>query len=139
MTNLHGRTASLLLCLVLLAGCGGGGGNGGGGAPDEEVSPFADSYAGTFNAPSTGDNGTVDVVILNDGTVSGTLFSTPRNAEGPINGSIAADGTFTGTMQVAGTPEATLSGTFSEGSNGHVTGTLQSTSGDVTFDLVPRV
>lgn len=135
---------ALVLLMAALAGCGGGGGGSshtGDGSGGGSGNPLQNSYVGTYDSPTLGDNGTIDLEVSASGTVTGAITSTPHGADGTVSGTITAGGVLTGTMQVTGHSAGTLSGTLVQQPDGKLIGTVQETldgvTGDVTFTLVP--
>src|SRR3712207_1040677 len=78
------RYLLLLTIAVFCASCGGGGV---GGPPIP-----AGHYIGTWNAPDASDNGTADITIGADGSVSGTVTSVTYGPNGTANGYVFSTG-----------------------------------------------
>ena len=128
--------AVMALSAPLIAGCGGGGGNDNS-SPVQTNSPFAGSYAGTFNTTNP-QSGTLNVTVGSNGTLTGTGHNNTTGQDETISGSVTNAGAGSVTF-VYPTFSASASGTVAFASNGHLNGTLtQSAGGSVTIDLVKK-
>jgi len=122
------RVALPIACFVL-AGCGGSGGSG--------VSRFAGHYTGAYASTATDndDEGTLDVVVANDGTISGTVTDSRMTDVGTVVPSSRIRSSGEVDLSVSfGSPLAITrisAGTFAR-SGDTVTGTLNEFMGDLT-------
>ena len=89
------------LVALLLCGCGGGGG----------VNPYAGAWSGTYNEPSTPDNGTISFTVATNGDVSGTATSAVDSTAVTLIGHVDGSGHMTGTIN-NGVDVAAVTGTF---------------------------
>jgi hypothetical protein len=112
-------SALLALGAILwtLGGCGGGG--------QEPFVPDKGSYSGTWTSTALSDSGTMALTVQADGTTTGTMTDVAQNAtNGVVQGKVQDDGTFAGTIEIAGGSAAVTTGQLTTNSFGHLAGTL---------------
>lgn len=120
----------IFIALFLIAGCGGSGGTG------ITNSPFAGSYAGTWDSPSTGTSGTVAATIATNGKVTGSTTVTSGGAGTcALTAVIQNTGVVSGSTQCPGEPKHPLSGTLTAGGGGSLTGVLISRIDGVDYPI----
>jgi len=136
------KRLSILLCCcsaLVIAGCGGGGGGGGNVTPS-----FVGSYAGTWNAPSQGTSGNLNVTVAANNTANGTMTGTQYPGTGIVSGSLPPSGQFSGTIEYDANHTYSFQGpaSFSTTEAGHLVGTVNQDFVGVTipinFDLVKQ-
>jgi hypothetical protein len=120
-----------LLSLVI-AGCGGGG----------ILNPFIGTYNGSWTQASPGDTGTMQIIVLPGGTVSGSLHDNGANVDYTVAGSINDNGAFDATLQPSGGSTSQLAGNVTFDFQSHLAGTLtNSPTGAITtivINLTPQ-
>jgi hypothetical protein len=127
-----------LIALLVAAGCGSLGKSSSG------TSPFSGHWAGPWaDTASTGDHGTMDLVVGTDGKLTGTDTDTTAGRTGPVTGVISSTGAVTATVTYPGMPAVSVTGTVAVAANGHLAGAVQSavtgqTTTPSTFDLVKQ-
>lgn len=113
------KAFAIIVAVLLIVGCGGSGGTG------ITNSPFAGSYAGTWDSPATGQSGTAAISIATNGRVTGsTTITSGGSGTGSVTGVIQNTGQISGSIQYPGEPKSTFSGTLSADPNGNLTGVL---------------
>ncbi|MCC5938911.1 MAG: hypothetical protein JJU34_16660 [Lunatimonas sp.] len=90
--------------------------------PEEGVEQFVGIWSGTYSGNV--DNGTWQVTIIEDGTISGTATSTPMSETYGVTGTVSPDGDFQATAGSA-TTGTTFTGTLTTHS---VQGTWENTA-----------
>ena len=134
-----------LVLAVLFAGCGGAGMDG------MHRSSFLGQWGGTWDSPSAGANGTVDLTIDANGRVAGTLHDNAANSDATLSGTIARDGGMNAEARFVGQQPCSLNGLMMLNQQGHTSGchqlghmvgnlTLHMGSGnhETALDLAPR-
>jgi hypothetical protein len=127
-----------LTATLVAAGCGSLG------KSSSANSPFSGHWMGPWaDTASTGDHGTLDMVVGTDGKLTGSDTDTTASRTGPVTGTISKTGTVTATVTYPGMPAVSVNGTVSIGANGHLAGAVQSavtgqTTTPSTFDLVKQ-
>ena len=112
--------ASAIFSVILLAGCGGGGGG-----SNLTLAPFAGTYAGTWQAPSQGTSGIVNLVVAQDGSTTGTMTGSQEPGTGTITGALPSNGQFAGQIAYDLNHQFTFQGPMGFDSNSHLSGTVQ--------------
>lgn len=110
------KFALALLATSAIIGCAGSSGS--------SKVPYAGHYAGTFNAPSISDSGTLDITISSSGVLYGNVHDTPGNKDGIITGSVSDQGNFAGSIQYPTLSANNMNGTFAFQTNGQLVGNL---------------
>lgn len=120
----------ILIASLLLIGCGGSGGGGNRG----NVERFQGQFSGTWVSTST-QHGTTSVVIQPNGSFDGEFVNLTISLTGTIEGQVTGDGSFEGTINLAGNVR-TGDGQFTISEDGNsLTGTLDDNGNTLTFTL----
>jgi hypothetical protein len=123
-----------LLIVILVSGCGGGGGGG-----SNFVSNYADTWDGDWTITDSIQEGTITLIIANNGAISGSIKNTALGYEFTSTITGTSDNTNFSFYYKDGSATGTVKGTFSLDSNGHLIGNFQNSIGNNnytgTFDL----
>jgi len=93
---------------------------------------FAGSHSGTFTISATGDNGTLNVTVANNGAVTGSIFDNALNQTGTISGVLTNSGIWNATLTY---PSGTWTSTGNLTKGAGVSGTIVETSGATQYTL----
>jgi hypothetical protein len=127
-----------IFALVAVVGCGGGNsGNGGNAGP----SPFGGTWIGTW--ADAVQSGTLNVTVVQDGTITGTVVNNTLGITGTVGGSTTNAGVVTSTYNYPGRPIIQANGNVAIAQNGHWTGSVTEiasghTLGVATLDLIKQ-
>jgi hypothetical protein len=117
-------TAVSAAVLIVVSGCGGNG-------PDP-FNPFAGSYGGTWEVASSGATGTMTLVVRNDGQGTGALTDSTRGfTDGTIEVKILEDGTISGVTRYPTEQAIVVTGTVSHDYKGGIVGEVKRHTGGI--------
>jgi hypothetical protein len=136
------RALCLAATLPLLSSCGGN-------QESDDTQITDPAFVGRWRGPwqSSGSSGTqtgtVDLTIAETGKMAGTVHNASSSVDGEMSGTVDGAGSMNATYTHAGNPPVTVAGTLTLQQNGHLVGAVQSTSegqllGTSTVDLVKQ-